>query len=254
MRAAIGDGAAKLLIGIGGSATNDGGSGMASALGWRFLDRSGQKLVKLPEQLSDLKELDGSAAIPLPEVVVACDVSNPLLGKRGATRVFGPQKGVREDAIARHEKRLEHLAEVVGGDLSEIPGSGAAGGLGFGLMAFCGARLVSGFQMVAELVGLEAKMAKADVVLTGEGSLDRQSLEGGKGPVGVARMARRLGKPVFGFAGRVERGVGLEDVFDGIWEIKPDGWSVEKSIAAGSGLLEAAVRARRGEMIDRVKS
>lgn len=122
------------------------------------------------------------------------------------------------------------------------------------MMAFCEARLVGGFEMVAEAVGLAEKMAVADVVLTGEGSLDRQSLEGGKGPVGVAKMARQRGKVVLGFAGRVERGVGLEEVFDGLWEIRPEGWSVEASMAAGSGLLAEAVRGKRKEIEEAIKA
>ena len=144
---------------------------------------------------------------------MACDVKNPLLGPRGATRVYGPQKGLRDEAqAAQLELGLARLADVAartfGRDHRDTPGAGAAGGLGFGLMTFCGAELLPGFDLVASRLGLEAAVARADLVLTGEGSLDGQTLEG-KAPAGVAAMARRLGRPVIAFGGRVQEAARL---------------------------------------------
>ncbi len=243
MRAALGLGVGRVRIGIGGSATNDGGMGMAVALGYRFLNAAGETVKSLPESFEEVMRIerppDGTG---FPEVVVACDVDNPLLGVRGATRVYGGQKGVVDQGV--FEGRLERLAELVRRDLGvdprEVAGAGAAGGLGFGLMAFCGARLVGGFEMVAEAVRLEERMARADVVITGEGRLDAQTLCG-KGPVGVARMARGMGKRVVGIAGGVERGVGLEAEFDVLEATKPEGMPLAEAMARGAGLIEDSV-------------
>ena len=202
-------GAQEIIIGIGGSATNDGGTGMASALGWRFLDAAGRAIFPLPGSLSALVRIEPPAAsLPPVRIIAAYDVNNPLLGRSGATCVYGPQKGLRSEAETLHlEAGLTRLADVTTHTLSrdcrDLPGAGAAGGLGFGLMAFCGAELQAGFDLVAETIGLPAAVARADVVLTGEGSLDHQTLAG-KTPAGVATLARRFGKRVIAFAGRVE--------------------------------------------------
>ena len=173
---------------------------------------------------------------------VACDVSNPLLGPLGCTRVYGPQKGVT--CFDFFEHRLQRLAETVkrdlGQDVADIPGAGAAGGLGYGLMAFCGAELVSGFDLVAEAVQLRERIAAADLVITGEGRLDAQTLHG-KGPVGVAQMARALGKPVAAFAGAIDESPELKACFDLAVAIKPPEMSVAEAMAAGTRLLETAV-------------
>jgi glycerate kinase len=187
---AAADQAEEVVLGIGGSATNDGGLGLALALGWTFLRGDG---TAFQPALANLTE--AARILPptrrLPAIRVACDVDNPLLGPLGATRVYGPQKGVRD--FAWFEARLAHLADLardhLGEDPRDIPGAGAAGGLGFGLMAFARARLSPGFGLVADALGLEARMRGADLVITGEGRLDAQSLQG-KGPGGVARMAR----------------------------------------------------------------
>jgi glycerate kinase len=185
-------GARRIIIGLGGSATNDGGAGMAAALGWEFDALPiASRVVQAPD-----------TAWPV-ETLAACDVTNPLLGPRGCTRIFGPQKGVREQDAPAFEQALAGLASFFPPELAETPGAGAAGGLGFGLMAFCNARIVSGFGIVAELLQLEESIAAADLVVTGEGSLDEQTLDG-KGPHGVAVLARRHGKPVIGIGGRVE--------------------------------------------------
>jgi glycerate kinase len=216
-------GAERVIVGIGGSATNDGGIGLAAALGFRFLDAQRNSLEPIPRHLPELASIeppsDGFAAVT---INVACDVKNPLLGPRGATRVYGPQKGLRGVAqAAQLELGLERLADIAaqtfGRDHRDTPGAGAAGGLGFGLMTFCGAELLPGFDLVAGQLALEEAVARADLVLTGEGSLDEQTLEG-KAPAGVASMARRLGRPVIAFGGRVQEAarVGLHDCFDAI--------------------------------------
>lgn len=244
IRAALAKGARRILIGIGGSATNDGGLGVALALGYTFT-KSGQPFAPTLETLLEADAL-AKPATPLPafELIVACDVDNPLLGPRGATRVYGPQKGVRD--FEWFERRLAHLADLARRDLGvdprEAPGAGAAGGLGFGLMAFLGGRLVSGFDMVASQVGLAARVAAADLVITGEGRLDEQSLQG-KGPVGVARLARRLGKKVVGVAGAVDDSAALRAQFDLLIPIKPAAMPLAEAMRRAGELIESAVRA-----------
>lgn len=237
---AIARGARRVLVGLGGSATNDGGAGMAAALGHRFFDASGQEVDPLPAHFPRLARIEASR-LALPPVQVACDVDNPLLGPRGATAVYGPQKGVREAAF--FEDGLAHLADLVcrdlGRDCRDMPGAGAAGGLGWGLMVFCKAELTSGFEHVAGHIGLEERIARADLVLTGEGRLDAQTLCG-KGPVGVAQMARRLGKPVVAYAGAVEDSPVLRACFDHSFATKPDDLDLPTALARAAELLAAA--------------
>ncbi len=212
-------GCGTFVVGLGGSATNDGGTGMARALGWRFLDARGIDLPDHPLALSALHRIEPPPGWNPPRVTAASDVSNPLLGPDGATRVFGPQKGLRPGDARILEQALERLAETAlrdtGISAAEIPGAGAAGGLGFGLVVFCGARIRPGFDLVAEADGLEEAVRHCDLVVTGEGSLDAQSLYG-KGPVALARMAARLGKPVFALAGRVDPAVRDSGLFNGV--------------------------------------
>lgn len=247
LRAAHKLGAERILLGIGGSATNDGGLGMALALGHRF-ERRGAPFVPT---LATLPEADRLRLAPplFAEVLVACDVDNPLLGPRGATRVYGPQKGVRD--FPWFEARLSHLADLAaaatGTDARETPGAGAAGGLGFGLMAFAGGRLTPGFELVAAQVGLAARVARADLVITGEGRLDEQSLQG-KGPVGVARLARAQGKPVVGVAGAVADSAELRAQFDLLLAIKPAEMPLAEAMRRTAELLGATVRAHAAEL------
>jgi glycerate 2-kinase len=222
---ALREGGDRVVVGIGGSATNDSGIGLAAALGFSFLDAERRELEPTPLHLPELASIEfPHDALPSVPINVACDVKNPLLGPSGATRVYGPQKGLRDEAqAAQLELGLARLADVAaqtfGQDLADTPGAGAAGGLGFGLITFCGAVLLPGFGLVASRLGLEAAVARADLVLTGEGSLDGQTLEG-KAPAGVAAMARRLGRPVIAFGGRVEEAAraGLRICFDEIVE------------------------------------
>ncbi len=243
--------AKRLLIGLGGSATNDGGVGMALALGVRFLDQTGATLEPWPEAISELASMDESARMDLPEILVACDVDHPLLGERGASAVFGPQKGASPEDVEFLDGALARLVKVSGGEMQSLtPGAGAAGGLGFGLLRFAGARLVSGFDLVADALGLAEKFSKADLVITGEGSLDEQTL-GGKGPAGVARLARSLGKPVVAFAGRALP-VAAE-AFDGMFDLSGYGLSVDESMRRGGELLEARVAEAKGLLDDLVR-
>ncbi len=237
--AVVASGATRIVLGIGGSATNDGGAGMAAALGVRFLDAANRPLDPAPGSLADtLTGVDLTARLALPPVTVACDVASPLLGPLGATRVFGPQKGADATMIPILERALEALVNVSQGAAhASQPGAGAAGGLGFGLLHFAGAELVPGFELIASLTGLVARIAAADLVVTGEGSLDAQSLAG-KGPVGIARLARRHGKPVWAFCGLADTAARECGLFDQIGELAATGLPLTTLLAQAAELLE----------------
>ncbi len=219
LRDAAERGAAEIIIGLGGSATNDGGFGMARAFGFRFLESKGRELTGPVSDLLDLSRIVPPNELSLPPITAACDVSNPLLGPDGATRTFGAQKGATPEQMAFLERALLRLAEVAARtfacDPREAPGAGAAGGLGFGLLAFCNAKIRSGFEVVAEAIDLRARISRADIVITGEGKLDRQTLAG-KGPAGVARMARELRKPVYAIVGVTTDDAEVRQLFDDI--------------------------------------
>jgi len=199
----------KIIIGIGGSATVDGGAGMAQSLGARLLDGRGKEIgfgggeIEKVEKI-DLKFMD--RRIAKTEFIIASDVKNPLLGPRGAARVYGPQKGATPEMVERLERGLSNLARVIRKELSisvqSLPGSGAAGGLGAGLYAFLGAEMENGVELVMRIVRLEHRIKKADLVITGEGQLDRQTLYG-KAVMGVIKMARKYGVPVICIAGSI---------------------------------------------------
>jgi glycerate kinase len=233
-------GANEIIIGLGGSATNDGGFGMARALGFRVDYEHEQEHEQKVTCLLDLVKIAKPKELTLPKIIAAVDVRNPLLGENGATRVFGPQKGAADDKIDNLERALAKLADVVskefGVDYRDEPGTGAAGGLGFGLMSFCGARIEPGFDVVAEAVRLESKMKDVDLVITGEGSLDRQTLEG-KTPAGVARLARKLGKRVFAIAGRREENRQVRELFDEVYELAEPEMSEKENIKRAAELL-----------------
>jgi glycerate kinase len=233
-------GANEIIIGLGGSATNDGGFGMARALGFRFDYEREQEHEQKVTCLLHLVKIAKPKELTLPKIIAAVDVRNPLLGENGATRVFGPQKGAADDKIDNLERALAKLADVVskefGVDYRDEPGTGAAGGLGFGLMSFCGARIRPGFDVVAEAVRLESKMKDVDLVITGEGSLDRQTLEG-KTPAGVARLARKLGKRVFAIAGRREENRQVRELFDEVYELAEPEMSEKENIKRAAELL-----------------
>ena len=250
LRDAVQRGARRILLGLGGSATTDGGAGMAAALGFRFLAAgTGEVLEPLPCNFPAIGRIDASAVPGLPEITAACDVQNPLLGPRGTAVVFSPQKGAGPETVVFLEGALAHLAQVVEGGMGrrcrDVPGAGAAGGIGFGLLSFCGASLEPGFELVARAMQLEQRMAAADLVLTGEGRLDSQTLEG-KGPAGVAAMARALGKPVIAFAGSIEEHPGILEHFDAAVPIIDRPVSLEEAMQNAAPFLErAAARTAR---------
>ncbi len=251
-------GARQIIIGLGGSATNDGGFGMARALGFRFFEhlpslRFGaasdqeqeHELFGTVSELVKLERIEKPKDLPLPKIIAAVDVRNPLLGENGATRIFGPQKGATEDKIDMLERALAKLADVVskefGDDYRDQAGAGAAGGLGFGLMNFCGAKIRPGFDVVAGAVELQSKMKDADLVITGEGSLDRQTLEG-KTPAGVARLARNLGKRVYAIAGRASKDREVGELFDEVYELAQSGMSEKENMKRTAELLREKTR------------
>lgn len=209
---ALEKGCKKILLGIGGSATNDGGAGMAEALGVKFSFRGGKSQGPGGGSLGEIEEIHMGglrSAIEDAEIHVACDVSNPLTGPEGASSIYGPQKGADPEMVQKLDVNLEHFASLIkdqlGKEVSSVPGAGAAGGLGAGLMAFLNASLGRGFDLVAETVGLEEKVRKADLVITGEGKMDAQT-QYGKTPYGVAQLARKYNKPVIGLAGTIDKG------------------------------------------------
>lgn len=217
--AAIGGGAEKIITGLGGSATNDGGFGLARALGFRFLEDDARELNGAVSDLVRLERIVVPPELTLPEIVAAADVLNPLLGDRGATRLFASQKGATPQQLEALEAALAQLARIAARDLGldfrDFPGSGAAGGLGFALLTFCGASLRSGFDLVAEMIGLQRAIEAADVIITGEGRLDAQTLEG-KAPAGVARLARKFGRKVYAIAGEIADTAQVLALFDGV--------------------------------------
>ncbi|WP_391559758.1 glycerate kinase [Robertmurraya sp.] len=238
---ALDQGAERILIGIGGSATNDGGVGMLQALGVSFKDETGAELPFGGGALSRLHSIDVSGLDPRIKDVqmdVACDVTNPLTGENGASAIFGPQKGATPDMVRQLDENLAHYATLIqkelGKDVATVSGAGAAGGLGTGLIAFLDARLLKGIDLVIEFTGLDKKVEGADFVFTGEGSIDHQTLYG-KTPFGVASVANRYNIPVIAFAGRVGDGVEVlyENGFTAIFGIVNGVASVDEVLASG---------------------
>ena len=235
----------RIIIGIGGSATIDGGVGMAMALGVRFLNREGLQIQNGGGAISELITIDISDIdnrLAETEIIVACDVSNPLIGSEGASYVYGAQKGADMGMINKLDNNLAHLANIVkitiGKDLESMPGSGAAGGLGFGLMAFCGGRLENGVSIVASEIELERHCKWADVIITGEGKIDFQT-KYGKTPQGVADIAGKYNKPVVAVAGILGEGYNklYETGFTALFSIIDKPMSLEESILKTPELL-----------------
>lgn len=208
---AIQRGCRNFIIGIGGSVTNDGGIGMLKALGVRFLDENGEDAGEGGQALAKVARIDVSGMNPLLKechIQVACDVNNPLCGENGSTYVYGPQKGVTEDMKKTLDEAMAHFARVTSetleNDYLNTPGAGAAGGLGYAFLAYTGAALTPGIELILDAVGLEEELSGADVVVTGEGRLDFQTAMG-KAPVGVARLAKKYNAKVIAFAGSVTK-------------------------------------------------
>ncbi len=227
----------RIILGIGGSATNDGGSGMATALGIGFLNTHEELIAPSPAHLLEIQRVNPFSRLALPEIIAACDVDNPLLGPLGATEIFSAQKGASSEDKVVLEAALTHLVAVSGGEEAAlIPGAGAAGGLGFGLLHFAGAKLMSGFELLAGLLDLENRIKAVDHVLTGEGSLDPQSLSG-KGPVGLARLANSHSIPVTGFCGIVDDAVRGSGIFKSLHALADSGLPLDTLIAQAGPLL-----------------
>ncbi|WP_392561022.1 glycerate kinase [Orbus sturtevantii] len=204
---ALEKGVKKFIIGIGGSATNDGGAGMLQALGIKLLDKNGQQIGYGGQALADLNEIDITGMDPRLkncDFEVACDVTNPLTGKNGASFIFGPQKGANAIDIELLDNNLKHFANVIKNDLNidveHIPGTGAAGGMGAALLAFLNAKLKPGIEIITELLNLDELIKNADLVITGEGRLDHQSING-KVPIGIATIAKKYNKPTIAIVG-----------------------------------------------------
>ncbi|WP_180159228.1 glycerate kinase [Acinetobacter sp. YH12047] len=242
-------GVKKIIIGLGGSITNDGGAGMAQALGARFLNTAGESIQVCGGNLDQIDQIDFSqldARLNNTEILIASDVNNPLCGSNGASAIFGPQKGATSEMVQQLDRNLSHFADLVEAGLGiskrNIPGAGAAGGLGFGLMAFAGAKLQSGVALIMEQNKLAQKIANVDYVFTGEGKIDHQTALG-KTPFGVAQVAQQLNKPVIAFAGLV--GEGIESLyqvgFSQIVGINPPDYLLEEALKNAEINLEKAV-------------
>ena len=249
IKAALDLGVSKIIIGLGGSVNNDAGAGMAQALGVKFLDDNNIQVAVGGGQLDQIRIIDTASLdkrLKKVEIMIASDVNNPLCGVNGASYIFGPQKGATPQMVQQLDQNLSHFAEVVESALKlskqNIPGAGAAGGLGFGLMAFAGASIHSGVEIVIEQTQLAEKIAQAEYVFTGEGKIDFQT-KFGKTPFGVAQVAKRLNKPVIAFSGLV--GDGIDELYDlgfsQIIGINPLNFDLEDAMQNAERHLEDAV-------------
>lgn len=245
IKKAIEDGCSRLILGIGGSATNDGGVGMAQALGVKFLDSEGLPLGLGGQILEKIHHIDTSELhkeIKVTEILVACDVVNPLCGETGASKVFGPQKGATAEMVAILDRGLLNLAQIVkrdlGKDIKDIPGAGAAGGMGGGVIAFLNAFLKPGIEIIAETTVLHDKIRNADLIITGEGRTDFQTAFG-KVPVGVSRIAKKFGKPVICLSGGIGEGTDVlyNEGITSLFSIVDGPMSLEKAIENAEALL-----------------
>ncbi|NVD71782.1 glycerate kinase [Duganella sp. BJB1802] len=250
IRDALDAGARRFVLGVGGSATNDGGAGMVQALGGRLLDEAGNELPPGGGALDRLRHIDLSgldARIKDSVFDIACDVSNPLVGPQGASHIFGPQKGATPAMVEQLDANLRHYADVIarelGQQVADVPGAGAGGGIGAAMLVFLGGRLRPGSEIVTAAVGLDAAVADADLVITGEGRIDSQSIHG-KTPIGVARVAQRHGKPVIAIAGSLAPGAaivhqhGIQAVFGAV--SRP--CTVEQALAEAAWNVRSAAR------------
>jgi glycerate kinase len=256
IREALNMGCNHIIIGLGGSATVDGGVGMAQALGIKFSDSTGKEIYRGGGAVGLIKSIDTSRADPRLKncrIFAACDVTNVLTGREGAALVFGPQKGANADQVKILDENLHHLSnlirETLNKDISGIPGAGAAGGAGGGIVAFLDGAIRRGFDVISDLVNLDDHIRKADLVVTAEGKIDSQTIYG-KTPWGVAEKASKLGKPVIAFAGAL--GEGYQDLynhgFSVIIPIADKPMTLEQSLTNAGNLLEQAAE-RVGRLI-----
>lgn len=238
----------KVILGLGGSVTNDGGMGMASALGFRFLNSNGEEIAEGGGALNQLDNIDTSEVLPELkdcEFQIACDVQSPLCGPEGASAVFGPQKGATPLMVKLLDANLSHFAQVIKKDLDKdiasLPGAGAAGGLGAGAVAFLNGQLIPGFDIVTAVLGLKDKVKQADIVITGEGKIDAQTLQG-KTPFAVAQLAKAEGKKVLAFAGYLgsDHRILYQHGIDAIFPIADRPMSLDESLSNAAYLLSNA--------------
>jgi len=249
MRAAIEDGIREIILGIGGSASVDGGIGMAQALGYRILTADGIECGRGGGALSTVDHIDASAVLPALRdcrIRVACDVTNPLLGERGAARVFGPQKGATPEMVEELERGLSHLGAVWQAhgmlDTIEYPGDGAAGGLGAALRAFCKAEMSSGADLIAEIIGFDKEIRTADLLVTGEGRTDAQTADGKLCAV-LASKARAAGAKTILISGAVAGDLGeIDHLFDAVFAAVQDVGSLDEALENGRKNLATTAR------------
>lgn len=242
IKAALDKGIRNIMVGLGGSATNDGGVGMAQALGARFLNQDGGEIEGNAGSLAQLSQIDLSLMDPRlteTELLLACDVRNPLLGETGASFVYGPQKGGTPEICRQLEQNLEHLARLcrqqLGKDWADTPGAGAAGGLGFGALTFCNGKLLSGIDTILRIIGFDTILTGADLVITGEGRLDGAS-QYGKVPIGIAQRAQQQNIPTLAIVG--ELGQDSHNVFQyGITALQP---TVDRIMDLKTAMSESA--------------
>ena len=243
IRIAVAEGADAILLGIGGSATSDLGLGLLQALGLQFIDSDGHTIERiLPADWPQVAQITGHIEVPTPPIFIACDVDNPLLGPRGAATVYGPQKGLAAEELDAFEAESTRIASMLcqhfdqPETLREHPGSGAAGGIGFGLHVACGGQYIAGFELVTAWLDLEHKIAAADLILSGEGSIDESSLSG-KGPFALARAAHASNKRCILLAGRVERTAAEQLQHDfpkcAVYTITPESCPLARALAEG---------------------
>jgi glycerate kinase len=243
-----------IILCIGGSATVDGGTGMLKALGVKFIDKNGVELNQLPSSLTQLSDIimpPSFDKIKETGFIVLCDVENRLLGEKGSAAVFGPQKGASADQVRQLENCLTQLRDITlkstGKDLSSIIHGGAAGGIAAALQVFLDASLVNGIDYFLNITKFSEELEKADIVITGEGSLDQQTLEG-KGPMGVARMAKQYSIPVIGMAGKIDNEYLLKDYFNDLICINEKGSNPEHYIRNAKSNLERAAEMLGGQL------
>lgn len=230
----------KIYIGLGGSATNDGGAGMAYELGATFLDSQGNSLEPIPAELIHTDSINLTKLITTPPIIAACDVNNPLLGENGASAIYGPQKGVIDIDYA--DSILHHLMLLSHGEKSALtPGAGAAGGTAYGLLHYLNAQLISGFEIIAEISHLEEKVIHSDVVITGEGSLDAQTLNG-KGPYGLATLCKKYDKPIYAIAGNITSEVKEQALFNACYSLSDLGLPMEECLSNATELIRLQMK------------
>lgn len=238
-------GARKIIVGLGGSATNDAGAGLGQALGYRLLDAGGKAVKPGGGELGRVMRVEAPDGLELPEIVAAVDVQSPLCGKSGASHVFGPQKGASPSDVLRLDANLAHFSSLINPRAALIPGAGAAGGTSYGLMCFAGARLQPGFDLVSEARKLEEEVRKADLIITAEGSLDAQTSVG-KAPERLRQLAELHRKPIVALAGRVEEGNAFElalSLAPGPMTLEESVRNTEKFLVQRSAVMAGLIRA-----------